>query len=61
MWKIEPNTNKSIIIYTYIHRICLQQWDYLKRPGKEEKEKRMIVNNIEIYHICVGTRYNKMH
>jgi hypothetical protein len=30
-----------------------------KGGGKEEKDK--MVNNIEIHHICVGTRHNKMH
>jgi hypothetical protein len=29
--------------------------------GEEEKEKSMIVNNIEIHNICAGRGYNNMH
>jgi hypothetical protein len=29
--------------------------------GEEGKEKRMIVNNIKIYNICAGRRYNDIY
>jgi hypothetical protein len=29
--------------------------------GRKGEERRMIVNNMEIYLICVGRRQNEMH
>jgi hypothetical protein len=37
------------------------KWDRYRRPREEEKKERKIVNNNEIYHICVGTGCNKTH
>jgi hypothetical protein len=58
MWKIDTNTNnKHYHIYMYIQNMfpkvgLLQE---TKGGGKEEE------NDIEIYHICVGTRHKETH
>jgi hypothetical protein len=33
--------------------------DWQRRLREEEKKERKIVNNNEIYHICVGTRHKE--
>jgi hypothetical protein len=38
-----------LCIHIYAERHCQ------RRLREREKKKRMIVNNIEIYYICVGT------
>jgi dTDP-4-dehydrorhamnose 3,5-epimerase-like enzyme len=63
MWKTDPNTNASIIIYTHTDHISKSGTirGIEVKNGKEEKKERMIVNNTEIHHICVGTRHNETH
>jgi hypothetical protein len=61
MQKIDPNTNTSISIYTYMQNMCPIVGLSEETTGRG-KEKKMIVNNIEIHYRCiVGTRHNKMH
>jgi hypothetical protein len=59
---IDPRERQAI---SYIHvNICItftQKWDWSRRLSEEEKKERKIMNNNEIHHICVGTRYNKTH
>jgi hypothetical protein len=32
-----------------------------EKAGEEGRKKQIIVNNIKIYHICVGARHNETH
>jgi hypothetical protein len=57
MWNIGPIQIQAIsYIHTNIYRTYTQKWDCKRRP-REEGEK--IVNNNEIYHICIRARYNE--
>jgi hypothetical protein len=57
MWKIDPNTNTGIIIYTNIH---VSKSGLLQKTKKRRKEWQR-VNNTEIHYISEGTRYNDTH
>jgi hypothetical protein len=59
MWSIDPIQIQALAyIQTNICRTCFQKWNCHRRVREEEKKKRMMVDNNEIYHICVGTKHN---
>jgi hypothetical protein len=51
-------TYSYIKIHFFIYNIFLKVG--LLEETEEENKKRIIVNNINILHLCVGTRHNKM-
>jgi hypothetical protein len=56
MWKIDPITNTSIIIYMK----HVSKSETIKRAKGGGNKEKIAVNKIEIHHICVGTRNIKM-
>jgi hypothetical protein len=66
MWKIDPkdkhkHKNKHwSYAYLYVKHVC-NSGTTLWNSREEEKEKRMIVNNMEINYICAVRGYSDMY